>query len=227
MAKGRTIVLGDIHGCLAALRTLLEAIGPQPNDTIITLGDYVDRGPDSRGVIEELTGLRSQCRLVPLLGNHDEMFLDICGGQKELFDAWLLFGGAATVASYDGRVPEGVPGEHLDFLGDCPSFYEAERHFFVHGSYLAHLPLGQQPADVLRWESLKFRQPGPHCSGKTAIVGHTAQRDGEILDLGYLKCIDTCCYGEGWLTALDVDSGQAWQAGKEGGMRGQGNMRSP
>jgi len=72
---------------------------------------------------------------------------------------------------------------------------------------------------VLRWESLKLRQPGPHCSGKTAIVGHTAQRDGEILDLGYLKCIDTCCYGEGWLTALDVDSGQVWQADKEGRMR--------
>jgi serine/threonine protein phosphatase 1 len=58
--------------------------------------------------------------------------------------------------------------------------------------------------------------PGPHYSGKIAILGHTAQRDGRILDLGYLKCIDTCCYGEGNLTALEVHTGQTWQADKRG-----------
>ena len=116
LAEGRTIALGDIHGCLAALGTLLEIVGPRPDDTIVTLGDYVDRGPDSRGVIDKLLDLRSQCRLIPLMGNHDEMFLDICTGRKELFDQWLLFGGDATVASYDGRVPEGVPEDHLEFL---------------------------------------------------------------------------------------------------------------
>jgi serine/threonine protein phosphatase 1 len=219
LAEGRTIVLGDIHGHLAALRALLEAIGPRPDDTIITLGDYVDRGPDSRRVIDRLIELKAQCRLIPLMGNHDEMFLEICGGRTELFDDWLFFGGDATVASYHGRVPEEVPEEHLEFLRACPSYYESKRHFFVHGSYVADLPLEQQPIEVLHWDSLKFGHPGPHCSGKTAIVGHTAQRDGEILDLGYLKCIDTCCYGEGWLTGLDVESGQVWQADKEGRIR--------
>jgi serine/threonine protein phosphatase 1 len=219
LAEGRTIAVGDIHGCLAAVRALLEAIGPRANDTIITLGDYVDRGPDSRGVLDELIALRSRCRLIPLLGNHDEMFLEICSGQTELFDEWLPFGGNATVASYGGRVPEGVPDEHLEFLRACPSYHESQRHLFVHASYVAHLPLAEQPVEVLHWESLKFRQPGPHCSGKTAIVGHTAQKDGEILDLGYLKCIDTCCYGEGWLTVLDVDSGRLWQADRHGRMR--------
>ena len=81
------------------------------------------------------------------------------------------------------------------------------------------MPLEGQLPEVLLWDSLKFRRPGPHCSGKTAIVGHTAQHNGEILDLGYLKCIDTCCYGEGWLTALEIDSGQVWQADKEGKIR--------
>lgn len=219
MADGRTIVIGDVHGCLAALDSLLEAVAPRPDDTIIMLGDYIDRGPDSRRVIERLIELKSHCRLIPLMGNHDEMFLEICTGQTGLIDEWLPFGGDATVASYDGRVPEGVPAGHVEFLRACPSFYETKRHFFVHGSYLADLPLQQQPVDVLHWDSLKFGHPGPHCSGKTAIVGHTSQRDGEILDLGYLKCIDTCCYGEGWLTALDVESGQVWQADKEGRMR--------
>lgn len=222
MAEGRTIAMGDIHGCLAALRTLLEMIGPRPEDTIITLGDYVDRGPDSRGVIEELIALKSKCRLVPLMGNHDEMFLEICTGQKGLIEQWLPFGGDTTVASYGGQVPEGVPGEHLDFVRACPSFYETDRHFFVHGSYVAHLPLARQPVDVLHWDSLKFGHPGRHCSGKTAIVGHTSQKEGEILDLGYLKCIDTCCYGEGWLTALQIETGQIWQADKQGRMRDQG-----
>jgi serine/threonine protein phosphatase 1 len=61
--------------------------------------------------------------------------------------------------------------------------------------------------------------PGRHCSGKTAVVGHTPQVTGEILDLGYLVCIDTYCVGGGWLTALDVDSGQVWQANRAGELR--------
>jgi serine/threonine protein phosphatase 1 len=204
LADGRTIAVGDIHGCLAALRAVLEAIAPRPADTIVTLGDYVDRGPDSRGVIKELIALKSCCGLIPLMGNHDEMFLNLCTGDAglfDLFDQWLLFGGDATVASYGGRVPDGVPDEHVAFLRDCPSWHESPQHFFVHGSYRADLPLAQQPVELLRWGSLKYGLPGPHCSGKTAIVGHTAQKDGRVLDLGYLRCIDTCCF---------------WQADKEG-----------
>jgi serine/threonine protein phosphatase 1 len=72
---------------------------------------------------------------------------------------------------------------------------------------------------VLRWESLRNHQPGPHYSGKPAVVGHTAQKDGEILDLGHLKCIDTYCYGGYWLTALDVLSGRIWQADPGGQLR--------
>lgn len=216
---GRIIAIADVHGCLAALHALLEVIDPQPDDTIITLGDYVDRGPDSRGVIEQLIALAGHCRLVPLLGNHDEVMLEVCDGAEDVFDDWLLFGGEATVASYGGMVPEGVPQQHIDFLRNCLPFYETPSHFFVHGSYEADVPLQRQLSVVLLWDSLKFRRPGPHGSGKTAIVGHTAQHSGEILDLGYLKCIDTCCYGEGWLTALDVESGQVWQADKEGRMR--------
>ena len=66
----RVIAIGDIHGCAAALRKLIEVIDPQPEDTLVPLGDCVDRGPESRQVIDELLKLREVCRLVPLLGNY-------------------------------------------------------------------------------------------------------------------------------------------------------------
>jgi len=216
----RTVAIGDIHGCLAALEAILALVRARPEDTIVTLGDYIDRGPDSRGVIERLLRLGQECRLIPLLGNHDEMLLKLYDGQTELYVDWLLFGGNTTLGSYGSMRPEDVPPAHIAFLRGCRLFYETERHFFVHGNYLAELPLSAQPAETLLWDSLKIRQPGPHCSGKTAIVGHASQRSGEILDLGYVKCIDTRCYGEGWLTALDVEGGQVWQVDKGGQRRG-------
>ena len=71
----------------------------------------------------------------------------------------------------------------------------------------------------MRWQSLKFGVPGPHESGKIAVVGHTSLKDGDILDLGHLICIDTYCWGGGWLTALDTSTGQAWQVDREGRLR--------
>ena len=213
----RLIAIGDIHGCLAALEALLAAIDPGPLDTLVTLGDYVDRGPDTRGVLDALARLAERTELVPLLGNHDEMMLKVCGGRSDLFADWLAYGGQATLASYYTLTPEGVWPRHLDFLASCRLWYETPRHFFVHANYRSDLPLDQQPRDVLLWESLKKRQPGPHASGKIAIVGHTAQKSCEILDLGHLRCIDTWCYGDGWLTALDCLAGRVWQADKHGG----------
>jgi serine/threonine protein phosphatase 1 len=216
----RTIAIGDIHGCSAALGTILSAIGPGPDDEIVTLGDYIDRGPDSRGVLEQLIQLHRHCRLVPILGNHDDMLLQALEGLHA--NTFLAMGGLATLASYGGSLTEDlalIPQDHIAFLAACVSFHETETHIFVHGSYVPHLPMSEQPELALRWESLRDDIPGPHCSGKTVIAGHTSQRSGEILDLGHIKCIDTCCYGRGWLTALDVLSGAVWQANREGRLR--------
>jgi serine/threonine protein phosphatase 1 len=215
----RVIAIGDVHGCATALRTLVETIRPQPDDTLIPLGDCVDRGPESRQVIEELLALRGTCRLVPLLGNHEEMMLAYLDG-RPLPDDWLEFGGAATLASY-GSPPSGskIPPEHVDFIrtwGDC---FETDTHFFVHGSYEPARPLTQQHWQSLRWHSLKHSVPASHVSGKIAVVGHTSLKDGEILDLGHLICIDTYCWGGGWLTALDTSCGQIWQVDREGRLR--------
>jgi len=213
----RTIAIGDIHGCLAALRAILAAVAPAPDDTLVTLGDYVDRGPDSRGVIEELLELETRCRLVPLLGNHELMLLDALGSTRVLAP-WLECGGVATVRSYGGKLSN-IPPEHLAFIRRLRRYAEAPRHFFVHANYAADVPLDEQPDYLLFWEHLHFHLPAPHDNGKVAIVGHTAQKSGEKFDLGHVVCIDTFCHGGGWLTALDVDTGQIWQADAGGRLR--------
>src|SRR4051794_4584430 len=115
----RTLAIGDIHGCLQALCTLLDAVGLNPDDRVITLGDYVDRGPDSKGVLDRLTELYAAGQLVALRGNHDQMMIDVFhGGDPAL---WLSCGGPATLRSYGIPVsvePEldQVPPSHWDFL---------------------------------------------------------------------------------------------------------------
>jgi serine/threonine protein phosphatase 1 len=222
---GRTIAIGDIHGCSAALRALLTAIDPQADDTLVPLGDYIDRGPDSKGTIDELMALDQRCRLVPLLGNHELMLLDVIDGEGFL-PPWLSCGGAATLRSYGGNL-EDIPDAHLDFIRGCRKYYETATHFFVHANYEYDIPLAEQPDYLLFWEHLHFRMPRRHQSGKTAVVGHTSQKSGEVFDAGHVVCIDTFCHGGGWLTALDVASGRIWQADRAGTLRPGDPTRSP
>lgn len=217
--SGRTIAIGDIHGCSVALNALLEAISPAPDDTIVTLGDYVDRGPDSKAVIDQLLALEAQCKLVALQGNHEEMMLDVVRGGEPPF-RWLQYGGVDTLDSYrfagDMKV---IPEEHLRFFSNMVDYFETDNHFFVHANYDPDLPLAEQGKHALRWLKLTEVTPTPHVSGKKAVVGHTHDRGGEIFDIGHLVCIDTHCYGKGWLTALEVNEGTLWQTDKEGNLR--------
>lgn len=208
----RTIALGDIHGCSDALRSILRAIDPQSEDTIIALGDYVDRGSDSRGVLDILLELSARCYLVPILGNHEEMMLWSRDSGAEC-RRWLQCGGNATLESY------GSPGnillvsdEHFRFLESCVSWFETETHFFVHANYDPDLSLDHQENQVLRWLSLHDSVPGPHSSGKIAVVGHTPQ--SAILDLGHIICLDTGCVYGGQLTAMELKTGKIWQSTK-------------
>ncbi|MEO6812276.1 MAG: serine/threonine protein phosphatase, partial [Isosphaeraceae bacterium] len=131
------------------------------------------------------------------------------------------YGGIATLQSYGDTLDlDAVPPEHIAFLETCRDYYETKTHIFVHASYFPNLRMDEQPSFVIRWESLHGGVPGPHHSGKTVVVGHSSQRQGKVFDLGYLKCIDTYCYGGGWLTALDVTTGQVWQTSAHGDLRG-------
>ncbi|MDA1053765.1 MAG: metallophosphoesterase family protein [Planctomycetota bacterium] len=213
----RTIAIGDIHGCAKALAALIEVIKPTEDDVIVPLGDYVDRGPESREVVDLLIDLVDRCQLVPLLGNHESMMLDSIE-LPEYRGHWCRVGGRETLESYGCSLEE-LPFDHLVFLRGLKRYYETDSHLFVHANYDASLPLEQQSDRHLLWEHVIYTLPGRHCSGKTAIVGHTPQGSGEILDMGYLVCIDTYCFGGGWLTALDVESGKVWQANRDGELR--------
>jgi len=219
MTPHRTIAIGDIHGCSVALRTLLVAIQPSEHDLLVPLGDTIDRGPDSRGVIEMLLELSDQCQLRPLRGNHEEMMLStVIHGEPP--ERWLRYGGTATLDSYGfGGNLQVIPPAHIEFLSSFTDYYEAESHFCIHGNYDASQPLDQQSARLARWTSLDMQLPAAHCSGKTAIVGHTADSSGEVFSLPYLKCLDTYCYGGGWLTAMELASGKLWQTNEQGQLR--------
>jgi serine/threonine protein phosphatase 1 len=224
---GRLFAISDIHGCTPALDTLVAQIAWAPGDTLVALGDYVDRGPDSPQVIERLIQLQRQGLLIPLVGNHESMLLSALEdpGEREF---WLHCGGDPTLQAYGGQM-ENIPQSHLEFLRSCQRYHESDHHFFVHANYTASLPLQQQSELTLLWEHLSLHFPGPHISGKQAIVGHTPQRHGEILCMDHLICIDTYCYGGGWLTLMDVEAGDYWQADRDGNLRGGGprNLFAP
>ncbi len=214
----RTLAIGDIHGCLTALETLLTLVDVQPDDLLVTLGDYVDRGPHSRGVLDLLIALWWQEQLVAIRGNHDDMMLE-ARHKHSARDNWLALGGDATLKSYGKKASlKNVPPEHWEFLERvCVNYYETPTHIFVHAGLWPDVPLDEQPEFVLFYE--RFVNPPPHQSGKIMICGHTNQKSGLPNNKGHAVCIDTRAYGGGWLTCLHVETGHLWQANQKGETR--------
>src|SRR5262245_4704597 len=95
----RTLAIGDIHGCLRALDGILDEVAPQADDLVITLGDYIDRGPDSKGVLDRVLELSQRCRCVHLRGNHEVMMLAARESDRHFWE-WLSCGGKQALASY-------------------------------------------------------------------------------------------------------------------------------
>jgi serine/threonine protein phosphatase 1 len=210
----RHLVIGDIHGCYAALEALAAYVPIRDDDLLVTLGDYVDRGPDSREVLDWLIKRHATGMLVPVLGNHEIMMLD-ARDEPYLASEWLEVGGRETLQSYatdggEGRL-EDVPSSHWQFLEQqTVKYYATESHIFVHANLLPDLELPDQPDFALFWE--KFRNPPPHQSGRIMVCGHTPQPALTPLDIGHAICIDTWIYQNGWLTCLDPATGEFWQA---------------
>ena len=218
----RHLAIGDIHGCINALTTLAEFVGFRDDDTIVTLGDYVDRGPDTRAVIDFMIGLGKTHNHVPLRGNHEIMMLD-SRESMSWREMWLRSGGRETLQSYAPAEDQvgsfsDIPDSHYDFLENkLVPYYECESHFFVHANARANVALEDQGDPALYWQ--KYKDPKPHCSGKIMVCGHTVQPSGEPSSNGNSVCIDTWAYGEGWLSCLDVTSGTVWQANEAGETR--------
>jgi serine/threonine protein phosphatase 1 len=171
-----TYAIGDIHGSLDKLRTLVAACrehaGAQPA-RFVFLGDYIDRGPDSAGVIRFMMRLQDEmgAGVIALMGNHEALALESRHHTATL-NNWLRNGGRATLESYGVRTIADLPAEHLNWLGSLSLRYDDGRRFFVHAGIDPEKPLDAQDSTDLLW----IREPflsDRRDHGRLIVHGHT------------------------------------------------------
>lgn len=219
----RELAIGDIHGCARSFETLLKIVQPRRSDTIILLGDYIDRGPESCRVIDMIIELNQRCTVVALMGNH-EIMLRHAVRDRATMGEWLRHGGRTTLQSYERaqRRPlaefDAIPESHWRFYKEqILDYWETEERIFVHASVDPEKDMDAQSEVTLFWQPFADRMK--HKSGKQIICGHTAQRSGLPVIFEGGICIDTCAYGGGWLTCLNTLEGVAIQANERGAHR--------
>jgi serine/threonine protein phosphatase 1 len=206
-----TYAIGDIHGCLDKLRSLLlrcEKHAAGRPTSFVFVGDYIDRGPQSCGVIDCLIDLKAQHgeSVVTLMGNHEAMALAVIDGRSPS-QLWFAQGGLATLKSYGVAEPRDLPRAHVDWLRALPLRYDDGRHFFVHAGVNPATPLETQDDFDLLW----IREPflshrGDY--GRLIVHGHTPLVDG-VPDLhGNRLNLDTGAVFGGPLTAAVFDEAQ-------------------
>lgn len=207
VADGMSILaIGDIHGCKATLEALLARLHLSDLDQLVFIGDYIDRGSDSKGVIDTLIQLRAERKCTFLRGNHEAMMLSFLDrGESTL---WEMNGGLATLESYRADGYASIPAEHEQFIRDTVLHYETEEYFFVHAGLKADLTIAENLAhygeETFLWErdhlfarEVRWEKP--------VVCGHTPQRG--VINRPNLICIDTGCVfhgyaGFGMLTAI-------------------------
>ncbi|TVQ65682.1 MAG: serine/threonine protein phosphatase [Balneolaceae bacterium] len=203
----RIVAIGDIHGCVKTLQALIDKLSGYKNDLHVFVGDYVDRGPDSRGVVDFLLGLREERECIFLRGNHEQMLLDAVDSGD--FNSWILNGGKETLNSYGYKDDSFTfPDDHLLFYKRTTLFYETKDFFFVHAGAPPHLTLreGKQLPDAEDY----FLWGRDHLNAletpweKTVIFGHTP-RSFPIRKPSMIGIDTGCVYntvGQGKLTAV-------------------------
>lgn len=233
MARGqagwRAYVIGDVHGCLDLLDRLLAEIaddhamrGPA-RGLIVLLGDLIDRGPNSAGVLKRLRDLDlAGFRVVGLAGNHEEVLLKILAGDPTEVAGWLRFGGAEMLQSYGAdpkaleslspaaaqrRIADIVPREDRHFLEGLADSMRFGDYFLVHAGIRPGVPPDQQTLRDLRW----IREPfltDTRDHGMVVVHGHTISEAVE--EVGSRIGIDTGAYATGRLTALGIEGDKRW-----------------
>lgn len=225
----RAYVIGDVHGCLDLLNKLLADIaedhamrGPA-RGLVVLLGDLIDRGPDSAGVLKrlrdyDLPGLRLVC----LAGNHEEVLLKILAGDPTEVEGWLRFGGGETLQSYGAdpkalealgsaaaqrRIAAIVPSQDRHFLEQFADSMRFGDYLFVHAGIRPGVPPEQQSLRDLRW----IREPfltDTRDHGMVVVHGHTIS--DKVEEFGSRIGIDTGAYATGRLTALGIEGDKRW-----------------
>jgi serine/threonine protein phosphatase 1 len=188
----RVYAIGDVHGCLDRLAAMHASIAadlaarPVREPLLVHLGDYVDRGPDSAGVVARLAGrvTMPDVPTVNLMGNHEHMMLDaVASGESEATELWLANGGTESLRSWG--VPRSaqpkdwasyLPTPHLLFVRDLAVYHEAGGYLFVHAGVRPGIPLAQQSRHDLMW----IREPFLSSKGSFGAVvvhGHTPRQE--------------------------------------------------
>lgn len=226
-AGHRAYAVGDIHGRLDLLERLVakieafDAERPAAKTHFIFLGDYVDRGPDSKGVIDYLLSHDwGGNRTAFLHGNHEEFFLRAIEGKADGLQSWLTYGGVECLASYGinigwllnaspdailDRVRATVPKAHRDFLKDMHDSLRFGDYVFVHAGIRPGIPIEDQSPQDLRWIREAFLDSRED-HGAMVVHGHTISEGPDIRPnrIG----IDTGAYQTGLLTALMIDGAE-------------------
>lgn len=208
-SQHRLLAVGDIHGCSTMLDDLLQEVAPGDGDRLVFLGDYLDRGPDGRGVIERLLALQRRWpQTVFLRGNHEQMFVDFLDG----LNTWLflLNGGESTLRSYGADHGAAIPGSHEAFLRSLPCSFSCEGFIFVHAGLRPGIPLEEQREEDLLWIRDEFLG-SDYDWGKTIVFGHTP-RNQPLLAPRRIGIDTGAVYGR-QLTCCDVLTRRCWQTG--------------
>ncbi|MCU0692224.1 MAG: metallophosphoesterase [Polyangiaceae bacterium] len=210
------IVIGDIHGCADELRELISKLPLDSDCAVVMIGDFIDRGPDSRKVIETVLDLSRSVDLFPLMGNHESMLLEFLNDPWSLQGSrFLLSGGGATLESYS-NVPGtfDIPRTHLQFLRGLPMVCESSSYIFVHAGLpnarLADLLDGDH-AETLLWVREEFHQSGFEW-GKTVVHGHSPVR--QVLVTSRRINVDTGCVYDNMLSAIHLPSHRIYSVEK-------------
>lgn len=179
MNSRKIFAIGDIHGCYDKLAAMMKILpwDRDNGDLLLFIGDYIDRGPRSRDVLDLLVDLKSKGgEFAFLKGNHEKMLLDYYIQQKDQM-LYVANGGAETIASYVegaiGRKAFVLPEEHLEFLLSLKSYHETDDYVFVHAGLRDGIPIEEQFEEDLLWIREEFIY-STYDWNKRVIFGHTA-----------------------------------------------------
>ena len=214
-AGGRIFAVGDIHGCLSHLEKLIQLLPlHEDRDSLVFIGDYIDRGDDSRGVVDYVLALKRKLgRTVCLMGNHERMFLDYLAGKEEAL--FLYNGGKQTLLSYGFQggkkpAPADLPHGHEAFYRGLQYLYETDEFIFVHAGLRPGIPPAQQDPYDLCWIRFEFIR-SDYDFGKTVVFGHTPlSRTTPFMGTGKIG-IDTGAVYGGRLTCLELPGMRFYQ----------------
>ncbi len=227
-AGERIYAIGDIHGRRDCLDELLLRIGEDDHErgpaktTLVLLGDLVDRGPESRGVIARLSQLAQFRPCVFLMGNHEEVLIDAWEGDEAAARLFHRIGGRETLLSYGvtaadydsadfdrllALIATHVPAEDIAFLRAFRDSWASGDYLFVHAGIRPGVPIEEQRPTEMRWIRDRFLDD-PRDHGVVVVHGHSIT--AEVEDLPNRIGIDTGAYASGRLTAIGLEGGERW-----------------